>query len=145
MDNQKRLGRDDRGRQPTLHVAGAAPVDAAFLHRSRERIDRPAFARLDDVDMRVEMDGRARAAAFEAGDHIGTRVAVVVARRALAAHIVDRKAAAPQPLAEILRAGPVGLARRIDRRKADQLGGQRDQLFDAVVDRSGQCLVHRLI
>src|SRR5690349_13044404 len=113
MDGQERLCRDDRGGQAALHVAGAPPVYAAVADRPGVGVYGPAVAGLDHVDVRVEMHGRAGTAALEAGDHIGARVAVVVARRTFAAHILDGEAAAPEPLPQMFRAGQVRLSRRI--------------------------------
>ena len=145
IDGHEGFGRDDRGGEPALHVAGAAAIDAAVADDAGERIDAPAFAGLHHVDMRVEMHGGARAAAVETGDHIGAGIAVGVAGRAFAAHIFDAEAALFQPRAEIFGAGRIGFAGRVDGREADQIGGQRDEVVDALVDRFQELLVHRPI
>ena len=87
----------------------------------------------------------AGAAAVETGDHIGARVAVGVAGRAFAAHEFDFEAALLQPRAKIFGAGLIGFAGRVDGRKADQVGGQRDEVVDAVVDGFQELFVHRPI
>ena len=145
IDRHEGFGRDDRGGEPALHVAGAAAIDAAVADDAGERVDAPAVAGLDHVDMRVEMHRRAGAAAVETGDHVGARVAVGVAGRAFAAHELDAEAALLQPRAEIFGARRIGFAGRVDGRKADQVDGQRDEVVDAVVDRFQQVLVHRPI
>ncbi len=79
------LDGDDGGSEPTLHVAGAAPVNLAVPDDAGEGIDRPAMAGLDDIDVGIEMDARARRAPFPARHHIPARIAVGVAGRALGA------------------------------------------------------------
>ncbi|MNS58488.1 hypothetical protein D3C72_914100 [compost metagenome] len=128
------LDRDDGGGQPALHVAGATAIDAAVLHLAAEGIDGPAGADLDHVDMAVEVDARSRLGALPAGDDIGAGIGVAVARRAFAAHIFDDEAALLQPLADVFGAGAIGLARRVDGGKADQVLGQGDQFVGAAVD-----------
>ena len=80
------LERDHRGRDAAFHVAGAAAVQEALADHAGERVDAPAVARLDDVEMAVEMDAGAGAAAFVAADHVDPRMALAVAERALGAH-----------------------------------------------------------
>src|SRR5690606_6412750 len=99
------LDRDDGGGQPALHVAGAPAIDAAVLHLAAEGIDGPARPDLDHVDMAVEVDARTGFGAGPAGDDIGPRIFVAVARRAFAAHIFDGEAALLQPLADVFGAG----------------------------------------
>ena len=103
VDRHEGFGRDDRCGEPALHVAGAAAIDAAVADDAGERVDAPAVAGLDDVDMRVEMHRGAGAAAVEAGDHIGAGIAVVVAGRAFAAHELDAEAAPLEPRADDTR------------------------------------------
>ncbi len=134
-DLHEGFGSDDRGGQAALHVAGAAAIDLAVLHHAGEGIDAPAVAGLDDVDMRVEMHAGAGRAAVEAGDDIDARIAVGVAGRAFGADELGFEAALLQPRTDVFRARPVGLAGRVDGRKADQVGGQCDQVVDPSVDR----------
>ena len=56
-----RFGGVDRRRDARLHVARAAAVDAAVAHDAAERIDGPALAGGDDVEVAVEVDERPRA------------------------------------------------------------------------------------
>ena len=139
---QEGLDRDDRGGEPALHVAGAAAIDPAIGNGPTERIDRPAFAGLDHVDMRVEMDRGAGTAALDARHHVDARVEVAVARRALGAHELDGKAAFAQSLCDVFRARPVGVARRVDGRKADEVGGQRGEFVAARADPAGHAVFH---
>ena len=81
-------------------------------------------------------------AAVEAGDDVDARVAVGVAGRAFGADEFDFEAALLQPRADVFGAGPIGLAGRVDGRKADQVGGQRDQVVDPIIDRFQQEFVH---
>jgi hypothetical protein len=57
-----------------------------------------------------------------------------VADRALGAHVVHVESGAAQAIAQVPRAGLIGLAGRIDRRKLHQLPGQLDQRLPLVVD-----------
>ena len=141
-DLHEGFGRDDRGGQAALHVAGAAAIDLAVLDDAGKGIDAPAFAGLDHIDMRVEMDAGAGRAAVEAGDDIDARIAVGVAGRAFGADEFGLETTLLQPRADIFGAWPIGFARRIDGRKADQVGGQRDQVVDPVVDRLEESFVH---
>ncbi|MNT08320.1 hypothetical protein D3C72_1430590 [compost metagenome] len=128
------LDRDDGGGQAPLHVTGAPAINLAVLHLAAEGIDGPAGADLDHVDMAVEVDARPRFGPGPAGDDVGAGVGVAVARRAFSAHILDGEAALLQPLADVLGAGAIGLARRVDGGKADQVLGQGDQFVGAAVD-----------
>ena len=125
----------DRGGEPALHVARAAAIDAAVSHHALERIDGPAVSRLDHVDMRVEMHAGAWAFALSASDHIGTRIAVCVARFALATNIFDVETGFRQSVANEFCARRVGFTRRIDRRKADQVAGELNEVVLACGDR----------
>ncbi len=125
----------DHGRgDPALHVAGAAAVDLAVPQHRRERVDGPALAGLDHVDVAVEMHTWARPAAFPAGYDIDPGIGVAVAGRAFGADIGDLETAAFQPLAQIFGARPIGVAGRVDSRKADQILGQGRQFVGAVFD-----------
>ena len=54
-EREEGLDRDDRRGEAALHVAGAAAVDAPSIHRAAERVEGPAEAGLDHVDVAVEM------------------------------------------------------------------------------------------
>ena len=141
-EGEEGLHRHDRGRQPALHVAGAAAVDAPLAHGPAERIEAPAGAGLDHVDMAVEMDARPRPPAFAPGDHVPARIAVAVAGGALRAHEGRREAERREPPGDDLAAVAIGLAGRVDRGDADQLGGQRHQIVAAILDLTPDCLQH---
>ena len=61
------LERDHRGRDAALHVAGAAAVQPAVADHAGERVDAPAVARLDDVEVAVEVDAAGRARGLRSG------------------------------------------------------------------------------
>ena len=133
---------NDRGGEPALHVAGASAIDPAVLHQAGKGIDGPAVARLDHVDMRVEMHAGAGRAAVEARDHVDSRIAVAVAWRALGTDEFGFEAEFLQTRAKELGAWPIGLAWRIDRREADQIRGQRNEFVCPVLDRPEKSLIH---
>ena len=85
------LHRNDRGSEPAFHVTGTTAKDLAVPDDCRKRIKAPAFARINDIDMRVEMHGRARARALPAGNNIGSRITVTVAGRIVGADVADVK------------------------------------------------------
>ena len=89
------LSRDHRGREAALHVAGAAAVEAAVTDRAGERIDAPALAGLDHVEVAVEVDAGTGVAALISGDQVDLRIALAVAERALGAQVADLEAAWP--------------------------------------------------
>jgi hypothetical protein len=70
----------------------------------------------------------------QTAQHVEARIGVVVATLAQAAEILDVVALAPQPLADELGAGLVGIARRIDGGDADQVLGQCDEILAQGVD-----------
>ena len=106
IDLHEGFDRDDRCGQPALHVAGAAAIDPAVADDAGERIDAPALAGLDHVDMRVEMHGRRPAQRpSKRATTLVRGIAVGVAGRAFAAHELDAEAALRQPRAEIFGAG----------------------------------------
>ena len=122
------LGGDDGGGQPALHVAGAAPVDAATVDFAAEGVAGPAMADLDHVVMAVEMDAVARAGALHPRDEVPARMAVAVARRAIGhGSTRQEKPAPPSRAARIIADIAVVQARRVQRRNPDQIPGQRDQ------------------
>ena len=127
---------------PPFMSQAPRPIDLAVAHDAGERIDGPALAGVDDVDMRIEMDRLARPLAFAPRDDIGARIPVGVAGRAFAADIDDVEAPAPEASADILGARHVGLARRVDRRKADEVGGECDEFVAAPVDGAEEAFVH---
>jgi len=124
----KGFDRDDRGGEPAFHVAGAAAIDAAVPQFSAERIDRPAVAGLHDIDMGVEMHAGAGRSALTARHNVPTRIAVAVAGRAVGADHFNVEPPLLQPRRQIFADLQIGLAWRIERRDADQVLGQRDQL-----------------
>jgi hypothetical protein len=131
------------GGDAALHVAGAAAVDAPVLHRAGERLEAPPHARLDHVDVAVEMHAWPGPAALVAGDDVGPGEPVAVADRTLGPHERDLEPGALQPVAEMARAGFVGVARRVDGRDPDQLTGELDQRVALAVDPLEQRIQHR--
>src|SRR3546814_20144461 len=79
--------------------------------------------------MAVEVDARAGPSPFVARHHVGARIAGGIAPLALGAMVADLEAARLEPRAEELRAGRVGLARRIDGGKADETARERDEII----------------
>ena len=69
--------------QPAFHVAGPAPIDTVRLNIPAKRVPRPAFAKRNDVGVRIEMHTRPRAGTFMAGNDIPARIFVAVAQRTL--------------------------------------------------------------
>src|SRR6185369_4908937 len=97
---QDRLDRDHAGSQAAFHVRGAAAVNLAVFQFAAPRIDAPAIAGFDHVDMRVEMHARPRAFAFDPRHHIGARIFVAIGFLGGSARIFDAEAFAAQPLAD---------------------------------------------
>ncbi len=143
IDVHEHFRRDDGSGEAALHVAGAASIDAAVLHDAGIGVDRPAFAGLHHVDMRVEMHRGAVAASVEPGNDVGARVAVRIARRVLPPDELGLEAPLPQPVGDEFGAGRVGFAGRVHRRKADQVGCEGDEFVAAVVDGAEELFVHR--
>src|SRR6185312_14660933 len=131
---------DNRGGEPALHVTGTPPINPPILHHAGERIDRPAIARFDHVDMRVEMNAGTGRAAVETGDYIDARIAVAVARRSFGANEFGLKTPPFQPRGEVFGTGAIGFPWRIDGRETDQVRGQFDQFVRAPVDQFQQSL-----
>ena len=97
-----------------LHVAGAAAVQPAVLHHAAERVDGPAAAGLDHVDVTVEVHAGSGALAVVAADHVAARVALAVAYGPLGADMGDLEPGPGEPVAQQLRARPIVIARRVD-------------------------------
>ena len=134
IDGKKRFCRDDRGRQPAFHVAGAATIDFAVAQLAAKRVFGPAAANLDHICVAVEMHAIARPRAFVARDNIPAWVFVAVARRAVGADQLGRKARLLQALVQIVADFAIAVARRVQCGDADQIAGQRDQVIAAVLD-----------
>ena len=68
----QQLGGEHHCGDAALHVAGAAPVEVAVAHLGRERVARPALARLGrhHVDVAVEQQAGPPPDAGEAGGHL---------------------------------------------------------------------------
>ncbi len=71
-ESRQRLGRERHRRDAALHVHGAAAVEPPLAHDRRERIARPALARLDrdHVDVAVQEQAAAASAAWKARDEL---------------------------------------------------------------------------
>src|SRR6185312_4712012 len=59
-----------------------------------------------------------------------------------AAHEADREAAPPEPLADEFGAGRIGLARRVDGREADEVGGKLNEVVHPFVNRLCKSVDH---
>ena len=117
-----RFSRKHRRGDPRFHVAHAASVDLPIAHNARERIDRPAAARRDDVEMPVQVNDPARPAT-SAADNVDARISRCVLGPAFGREILHDEAALREIVADEVRAGLVLVARRIHRRNADQIDG----------------------
>src|SRR3546814_1622447 len=93
--------------------------------------------------MAVEVDARPGPAPVAARHHVGARIAGGIAPLALGAMVAHLEAARLEPRAEELRAGRVGLARRIDGGKADEIAGEGDEIFALGLDAGEASVVHR--
>ena len=132
---------DGRG-QAGLHVAGASPPDPPVAHLAAEGIDRPPRAGGHDVEVAVEVDDRARAPSRAPAHDVEPGMARGVLGPALGRDVLDREAAALQPASDHPRALLVGLAGRVDRGQADQLGREIHHLAGQVVHRAEHALLH---
>ncbi len=88
-DVGKNLGRDDRGGEPALHVAGAAAIDPAVPELAPERVGGPAAARFHHIVVRVEVNGLAPSRAFPPRHDVPARMPVAVAGLALCPDELD--------------------------------------------------------
>ena len=70
----ERLAGDYGRRQPALHVAGAAAINAVALHLGAEGVAGPAMADLDHVVMGIEVDAITGPGALFPCDHVPARV-----------------------------------------------------------------------
>ena len=136
------LDREDVAGDAALHVARAAPVDAAVLDRGRPGIVAPALAVADrdHVGMAVEQQRAAAARALPGGDDVGAAFIATV-DRAIAGMLlelfpvglphVDVEADVGQVF------GQIGLDRRFvagDARDRDHLLQEVDRLVAVLVD-----------
>ena len=126
-----RFDRIHRRGDAGLHVAGASPVDAAVADDAAERIERPAGAGRDDVEMAVQvhrwdapLGPRARA------DHVDAGMRGGVLGAALGGVIFDVEAARGEARADQPRTVEIALARRIDGRDADERGREVDDFVN---------------
>jgi hypothetical protein len=140
---QDALDRDHRSREPALHVARAAAIEAAVPDHARKRVDGPPLAGRHDVDVAVEVDAAARTAPADPRDDVDPWIALAVAGRALGADVVDLEPAPGQTLPEVAGARPIAFARRIDGREAHELAGELDQRVPLLLDAREQGLKHR--
>src|SRR3546814_18547183 len=74
---------------------------------------------------------------------VGARTGRRIPRLALRPGVADLEAARLQARAEILRAGRVGLARRIDRGEADEIAGESDEVVALGLDAREEGPMHR--
>ena len=132
------LGRNDAGRQPALHVTGAAPVNPVTFQRAAERVPRPTLSHLNDIGMRVEMHALAARRSLSTRHDIPTRKGIAVARCTLGPHPLRFKTGTAQPLIQEIANRVIILTRRIDRRNRNQGLRQSDQVITPVRNARGQ-------
>ena len=89
----------------------------------------PAASDLDYVDMAVEMHTFPCVDALASRHDVPARILVTVARGAICPHHFCLKARGRQPPVEIFANLQIVVARRIERRNADQILRQRDQII----------------
>ena len=142
---QQRLHGDDRCRQAALHVAGAAAEDLAVPDLRGKGIEAPAGARLDHVHVAVKVQARARFLALAARQHVDPGITRAVARRPLGTQVAHLEAALRQAPPDQLRAGLIGIPRRIDGGNAHHLLGERDDLVTLVFDAPKQPIHNSLL
>lgn len=130
------FGRVDRGRNSSLHVAGAASIDAAVLDDTAKRIQRPPFTGRHDIEVAVQMDGGTEGAAAAKADDIEARVHGGVLGPALGGVILDVEPTACETIADQPGAVFVNLAGWIDGRDFYQIRGKGDELVRGCVDGS---------
>jgi hypothetical protein len=130
----QRLDGDDGGRKSALHVAGAPPEELPVPDHAREGMHGPTRAGPHHVDVAVEVHAATGRSGLAPGDDVDARIAVIIAGRAFGAHILDGEPAAAQPRADVFRAGTIGPAGWIDRRKTRKIPRQLDDLLAPRVD-----------
>ncbi len=129
-----RLCREHGRGDPRFHVARAAPVDAAVANHPAKRIDRPAGAGRDDVEMAVEVHVRPLGPPSPRADDVDPRMACGVFGPAFRGVILDAEVEVGETRANVLRTLGVELAGRIDGGNANQLRGKRRQFVGGVID-----------
>src|SRR5690606_17011236 len=80
---------DNGSSKAAFHIAGASPINLAVADDPGKGIDCPAFACLNDVYVGIEMHDRTWAGSFLPANNVDAGIAVIVARRALGAQILD--------------------------------------------------------
>ncbi len=128
-------GKQRRG-DPGLHVARSAAVDPAVDDVAAKWIARPAVAGGHDVEVAVQVHDRVRRASVPGADDVDARMARGVLGTAFGGEVLDVESAALQTIADEVRAVFVSLAGRIDRRNANEIGGERDSLRRRRIDLS---------
>jgi len=96
------------------------------------------MADLDHVVMAVEMHAFAGRAAPMPGDQVPARKGFAVAGRAMGADQFAGPALRRQPGLQVFADLAIVAARRVQRRDADQIPGQADQVVAAVLDLTGK-------
>ena len=128
------FGREHRGRQARLHVAGATAVEAAIQNFSTERVASPTQAGRHDIEMAIQVDGRSLHPPLVAADDVNARMSGGVLRLADRGEQMDVRAMPAQLIADGVRARFILLARRVDGGDAHQPGGEVHNLVGSAVD-----------
>lgn len=102
------------------------------------------MAGFDHVDVAVEVDRGSGPTAFETGDDVGARIAIVVARRAVSPDVGNIEVAGGEPVADEFSAWRVGVARRVDCRHRHKRFGKIDHIVAAIRNRLPQPVVQSL-
>ena len=129
------LRRDDRGRQPALHVTGPTAIDPAVTQFAAERIDGPAVPDHDHIGVGVEVNALPGPRPLTPCDDVPAGIPVTVTQRPLGPDQRHVEAGAGKPVAQILANLAVSTARRVQRGHADQVLRQRDQILTPCLDR----------
>ncbi len=138
------LGGDDGGGEPALHVAGAAPPDAALVQLAPERIAGPAVAHGHDVMVAVEVKAIAGARAFEPADDVPAGMPVAVSGGPFGANVIDLPALRRHPGPDEVADVAVVQARGIERGDSDEPLRQVHQRVAAALDLAEQSVHRRL-
>src|SRR5690606_35355164 len=121
-------------RDPGLHVGRAAAVDPTVAHDAAERVDGPAVAGGDHIEVAVQVHDRIAAGARERADDVDPGMGPRVLRPALGRVVFDGEAELFEAGADRARAVFIELAGRVDRRDADQFDGEVDDFVRQLID-----------
>jgi hypothetical protein len=117
---------------PLISIVPGSSTPARRI--AAERIDRPAVARRNDVDVAVQMHHRPARGSAALADDVHAWITGGVLGPPVGRDVLDREAAARQPIADQPRAWLVRFAGRVDRRHADQIDRKRHDLVGRALD-----------